>query len=128
LGSPHKTLGYVVIGAMKNQFYAHRLAWFYMTGRWPKEQIDHINGNRADNRFCNLREASDGYNKQNRRAAQADNKCGFLGVHWNKQARAWQAELKTKGRKTYLGRFKTPEEAHEAYIDGKRRLHLFNTL
>jgi hypothetical protein len=121
-------LGYVVVGALKQHFYAHRLAWLYMMGRWPEGQIDHINGDRADNRFCNLREVSDGINKQNRHAAQADNECGFLGVHWNKQAQRWQAELKTNGRKTYICRFDTPEQAHAAYVAAKRIAHPGNTL
>mgnify|MGYP001616455838 FL=1 len=128
LGCLNITSGYVVVGVNKEQFYAHRLAWLYMTGEWPKDQIDHKNGNRADNKFDNLRDATDGQNKQNRQRAQVDNKCGFLGVHWNKQANKWQSELKTAGKKMYLGQFSNPEYASDAYLKAKRLKHSYCTI
>jgi len=59
------SLGYVVIGIDKKIYKAHRLAWLYVYGEFPKEQLDHINGNKEDNRICNLREANQSQNNFN---------------------------------------------------------------
>lgn len=115
--------GYIKISLMSRLYYAHRLAWLYMTGQWPTEQIDHRDGNRANNAFSNLRETTNAINGQNKRRAQSNNKTGheYLGVS---SARSnFVARIKAGDTHHYLGCFKTAAEARAAYITAKRRLH-----
>ena len=74
--------GYRQIEAEGFRYMAHRLAWFLMTGSWPKHQIDHINGIKDDNRWCNLREATNAENKRNA-GRRADNTSGYKCVTWH---------------------------------------------
>jgi hypothetical protein len=118
--------GYVKIGVDRTgQQYAHRLAWLYMVGEWPTGEIDHINGDRADNRWANLREVTPRENKQNKRKPQRNNKSGFLGVSISSNCPSrWIAQIKLpNGKNKSIGMFKTPEEAHEAYLRVKRAIH-----
>lgn len=115
---------YIEIDGVKHK--EHRLAWLYVTGEWPEHTIDHINGVRDDNRFMNLRDVSRSINKQNTRSSYACNPSGFLGV--SRHQHLWQASIQINRKQKYLGRFKTPEEAHEAYLSAKRLLHEGNTL
>jgi hypothetical protein len=101
----------------------HRLAWLYVTGAWPKKHLDHINGDRADNRFCNLREADDAANNQNRKRANKCSLTGVLGVTYCKQTKRYRAVIMHNRKSIHLGRFDTPEEAHAAYVGAKRVLH-----
>jgi hypothetical protein len=99
--------GYVVIRIDNRLYEAHRLAWFYTTGTWPKAEIDHINMIRADNRWSNLREATHSQNGANR-GANKNSKSGAKGVTRN--GKRWQAKVLNK----YLGTFDTVEEARTA--------------
>lgn len=113
--------GYLQIGIDLKKYRAHRLAWLYMTGQWA-EQIDHINGNRADNRWCNLRAATAAMNSQNQRRARRDNKStGLLGAYRN--GKRFMSQLLVGGRCLYLGTFDSALQAHEAYIAAKRKQH-----
>jgi hypothetical protein len=104
--------------------FAHRLAWFYVHGCWPKGVIDHINGDRTDNRIANLRDVPVGVNAQNRRAPQTNSRSGVLGVCWKACRSRWLAQIKTNGQRTkVLGTFRTKEEAEAAYLAAKRELH-----
>jgi hypothetical protein len=105
--------GYVRLKVDGGRYSAHRLAWLYVTGAWPVAEVDHINGVRGDNRFSNLREATIWQNKANQKR-HSDNAAGFKGVVWS--AYGWKAQIARGGRQIYLGLFKTPEEAHAAYI------------
>jgi hypothetical protein len=118
--------GYISIRLDNELFYAHRLAWLYVYGKWPTDQIDHIDGKRDNNKVCNLREVSNLENAQNIRGPKAKNSSGFLGVR--KENSKWLAEIKVNYKPIRIGLFATPEEAHEAYILTKRRLHAKNTL
>jgi hypothetical protein len=113
-------------------YKAHRLAWLYMTGRWPSNEIDHVDGNPLNNKFANLREATGAQNKQNFRRARADNSHGFLGVYKHANSRpnrdVWCARITVGGKCRTLGLFDTPEAAHAAYIEAKRQHHPFGTL
>lgn len=120
--------GYIVIRINGVQHRAHRLAWLYMKGVMPVELIDHKNGVRSDNRFCNLREATRQQNNQNRTTALARNKSGFLGVSFFAKLQKFKAAISVNNKDTNLGYFDTPEEAHQAYLAAKRKLHPFGTI
>lgn len=111
----------VIFFADYGQQQVGRLAWLYMTGALPIGLIDHINGVVDDNRFANLRDVSHTENLQNQRRAQKSNKSGVLGV--TRQKNGYSAEISVAKKRVYLGTFKTPEEAHAAYVDAKRKLH-----
>lgn len=83
------------------------------TGDWPTDQIDHINGDKGDNRIANLREATNAENNRNTGAGQA-NTSGFKGVCWDKAKGKWRAQIEIDGRGAHLGYFTTPEAAYVA--------------
>jgi hypothetical protein len=113
--------GYIAIKLIGQLNRAHRLAWLYMTGEWPSNDIDHINGNRADNRLENLRPATRSQNNANSRT-QSRNTSGLKGVHKQSRGYTWAARIKINGSQHYLGNFKTPESAHAAYIVAAEKL------
>ena len=119
--------GYLTIHIDLVHYKAHRLAWLYVHGRWPTHLIDHINGVKGDNRIANLREADDAVNSQNQRRAQSHNKCGFLGVHKRESGR-FRASIRVNWKLINIGTFDTPEAAHAAYVEAKRKLHTGGTL
>jgi hypothetical protein len=119
-----KPTGYRRIRADGHFCYEHRLAHLFMTGDWPESFIDHINGDRCDNRWANLRLATKLINNQNTRRPRSDNKTsGLLGVSWMTRERKYRAQIWSNGTNISIGRFKTPEEAHAAYIEAKRLMH-----
>lgn len=101
---------------------AHRLAWFLYYGEWPTDQIDHINGNKDDNRISNLRLASDFQNMWNRGKPQ-NNTSGFKGVSWHKQRQKWIALIGVNGVLKYLGYFEDLEKAAAAYQTAAIKYH-----
>lgn len=106
------------------RYFAHRLAWLYVTGSWPSQEIDHIDGDSLNNRFCNLRDVSSTINQQNKRAAPSTKKYSKLfGAHWCEQKQVWKSSIRVAGRSKHLGVFATEEEASAAYVEAKRRLH-----
>lgn len=118
--------GYVVIRCAGRLYHAHRIAWLFSYGFWPDGDIDHINGNPADNRLNNLRDVSRSVNQQNLRRARRDNATGLLGV---KRARnRFEARINVGGRYVHLGTFDSPHAAHAAYLAAKRQHHEGNTL
>ena len=100
-------------------YQCHRLAWLYVYGVMPDQDIDHINGNPADNRIENLRLADDSTNQANRKRPST-NTSGFKGVTWNAKSSKWQSGIKVNGKSTHLGLFSDPAEAHEAYLSAAR--------
>ena len=115
--------GYRRIGIDGTAYAAHRLAWFYVHNEWPGDMLDHINGNRLDNRIANLRVVTNKVNQQNQRSARADNRIGLLGVNWEKWSRKYKAQIRAHGKKILIGRFDCPQAAHRAYLEAKRSLH-----
>jgi hypothetical protein len=105
--------GYIVIRIYGQLYRAHRLAWFYTHGCWPAEHIDHINGDRSDNRLANLREASVSQNLGNAKRSK-NNTSGFKGVCRGRGDK-WRATICVNGKRRKIGSFSTPEEAHKAY-------------
>lgn len=117
---------YVIIKIDRAHFYAHRLAWLYVTGKWPKSNIDHFDGRGTNNSWDNLRDASQGTNLQNLRKATLRSSTGLLGVERN--GKRYASRISVNKKRLYLGTFQTAKEAHAAYIAAKRRLHGGNTL
>lgn len=122
-GCLSKANGYVLIRIDGALHLAHRLAFLWMTGAWPKDMVDHRDGVRNNNRWGNLRNATGTLNSQNQRSARGATKSGILGVTWFAQTGKWRAEIKTPGRKLSLGYFSTKDEAQAAYIAAKREHH-----
>ena len=120
--------GYIIISIKGREYYAHRLAWLYMTGEFPEKGIDHRNTIKHHNWFSNLRKCDDIQNQQNRRKAQSNNLLGYLGVSYDNRFNKFYARIKVNNKQRFLGNFKTALEAHQAYLETKRKLHEFNTL
>jgi hypothetical protein len=114
--------GYVRLSYRGKQVAAHHLAWRIMTGRWPEQEIDHINRVRHDNRFENLRLATRSENSQNG-PKKSTNTSGFKGVHWHKRSRAWVARIMVERDEIHLGSFRTREEAYAAYVAAAKEFH-----
>lgn len=117
-----KPIGYVYICINRRLYLAHRLAWLHVHGRWPADEIDHINEIRADNRLANLRQCSHRQNNT-RSKARSDNKSGVLGVFRTAISPKWQAQIQYLGNKIHLGMFDTIEEAKAVRDDAARHLH-----
>lgn len=113
--------GYIQVGIDGKNYYAHRLAFLYMTGKWPEHEADHRGGDRADNRWQNLRDATRSLNQQNLRAPQRNNSTGRLGVRLI--GGKFAAVIYANGKARHLGTFADPDTAHAAYVKAKRALH-----
>lgn len=117
-GCLHHT-GYWIISlhfaGARRQYRLHRLAWFYMTGEWPKHFVDHKNTNHADDRWINLREATDSQNNANTRLRKT-NTSGLKGVHWCKVKRKWRSNLKLNNKSIFLVYSDCPAVAHFAWV------------
>jgi hypothetical protein len=114
--------GYVDIMINKRHYLAHRLAWLWVMGKWPKNQIDHIDMRRDNNRFKNLREATDSQNKANR-TAQSNNKLGRKGVQFNSKRGKYEARIRKDGVVTFIGYFDNLENAAKAYATAAESHH-----
>jgi hypothetical protein len=119
---------YLQISIGSKKYLAHRLAWLWFYGRFPKEQLDHINCNRSDNSILNLREVTNSQNQQNQRLARVNNHTGFLGVSFDKLRKKFKAQIKVNKKNKHVGYFDCPKKAHEAYLKAKRQLHEFCTI
>lgn len=119
-GSPDKH-GYLTIRILDKSYKAHRIAWLHFYGAWPLKDLDHINGVKNDNRIVNLREVDMSTNLENQRRAHSKNILGLLGV--SPKRKKYEARICIRGKVKRLGIFNTAEEAHEAYVTAKRKLH-----
>ena len=125
IGSVAGTLnsrGYICININGKIYKSHRLAWLYVHGNWPANNIDHIDGSRSNNAISNLRDVNQSINQQNRRIAKINNKStGLLGV--TKRNNQFLAQIMINGKSKYLGLFDDANVAHEAYLAAKRIHH-----
>lgn len=101
--------GYRTGSVFARNYYAHRIVWLLYTGNWP-DQIDHVNGNRIDNRIINLRSVSHLENHKNK-SIHKDNTSGVHGVHWSKNSNKWRAEIMVSNCRKHLGYFESIEDA-----------------
>lgn len=111
-GTIDRSTGYRQVRLFGHMCYEHRLAWFVTYGEWPGV-IDHINGDKLDNRISNLRDASHSQNMANRRSK---NPLG-RGVQRNRSGKRYEARIKIDGRLTYIGAADTAEAAQKLYRD-----------
>lgn len=106
--------GYIVVRLDGLNYHAHRIVWLMVHGIWPNDEIDHINGQRSDNRLSNLRDVDHARNLQNRRCADRDSASGVLGA--SPRGKRFLAQRRINGKHLYLGMFATAAEAHAAYV------------
>lgn len=115
--------GYRVIQIECVRYYAHRLAWLYMTGGWPRKNIDHADRNKANNRWANLREATETQNKANvprRRGRKYDLPKG-VSFDPRLSLRPYSARLQVGRQRISLGHYASPNEASMAYGAGAKK-------
>ena len=111
--------GYWRISFRGEKYYLHRLAWMLYYNQIPPENIDHINGNKSDNRIANLRSVTQSVNMQNTKKARG--KHALMGV--SESRNRFRAEIRVNGEKKHLGVFDSAIDAHEAYMKAKRIYH-----
>ena len=117
VGSPCQR-GYIRICLNKKIHKAHRLAWLYIHGKFPNNQIDHINGITNDNRISNLRDVSSLENQRNRKNA-SNNTSGVIGVNWVRGRGKWHSQIQIEGKKIWLGNFTDKQDAIDARKDAE---------
>lgn len=113
--------GYIRILIKNKPYYAHRLAWLYIYGYFPK-MIDHIDNDRANNSLHNLREVTDTENSCNLRIRK-DNKSGIKGVSWFKRDKNWRARIQLNKKNIHLGYFDDINDAKNAIIEARIKIH-----
>lgn len=114
--------GYWTIMINRRYYKAHRLAWFYMTGVWPDEEMDHINMNKLDNRFENIRPVTRAQNQWNREVRK-DTQSGIKGVQFSKQKNKWHVCIKANGKRIHVGFFASLEDARFAREQASNKYH-----
>ena len=107
------SIGYTVIGIDSEKYFAHRLAFLYMTGKFPKDQVDHDNHIRHDNRWKNLNSSTNAANHKNM-PIQSANTSGITGVGWHKSSGKWRARIIVNYKDVYLGLFINKADAAKA--------------
>lgn len=114
--------GYVYLALFGKKYLAHRLAWFYSTGSWPVGDIDHIDGNRSNNVWGNLREATRSQNLCNMTTPRT-NRSGVKGVRWFHRTHKWSAQVQLEGKAKHLGYFANIEDASVAVRNYREKVH-----
>lgn len=114
--------GYVELVIDKKLYLCHRLAFLFMTGKWPKQETDHINNIRSDNRWCNLREADVSENRCNTQRNR-NNTSGFKGVYFHKPTQTWYGQVRKHGVCHSTNGHPSANAANEALQRIRQRLH-----
>jgi hypothetical protein len=125
-GTPHGADGYRTVVVNRKTYREHRLAWLIHTGEWPEDEIDHINRDRQDNRWANLRVLNKAQNQQNAPRVKADTKTGLVGVYL--QGGRWVARISKDKRPIHLGVFDSAGAALAARVEAELRLFEFSPL
>lgn len=112
--------GYIYVGIDKQQYMGHALAWALHYGQKPTFEIDHIDGNPANNRINNLRKADRTIQNRNKKI-QNNNTSGFKGVHFKKETGKWCARIFISKKAIHLGYFNDPKIAYDAYCDAAKK-------
>lgn len=118
--NPRSKISYRYININRKNYLTHRLIFLLETGRWPKEEIDHIDGDTTNNRFSNLREASSAENHKNRRL-QSNNTSGYNGVSWDNDRGMWCSQIQINGKMKHIGRFKSLRAAINARLKAEQQ-------
>lgn len=121
-GPVGRKVPYLYIHFGRKWYRAHRLAWLYMTGSMPEDQIDHISTETLDNRFCNLRQATQAQNNYNQNLSRK-NTSGVKGVYWDKSRSLWMARTRINGKETNLGRFANIQDAERVVREAREKWH-----
>ena len=121
-GCINKKTGYCVLRFNKSLYQAHRIVWFLKTGKQPEKDIDHKDGNKLNNCWTNLREATHNQNEHNK-TKYSNNTSGFKGVYRHTKNNSWIARIWVNSKVVHLGSFGTPEEAYKAYCEAAKSLH-----
>lgn len=122
IAGTRRNTGYWTLEVDGVRYLAHRLAWFYVTGAWPAEFIDHIDRDRTNNRFSNLREATPVQNQMNK-SSRRGSYSRFVGVTFCQRKKKWKAQIGINRRMIALGYFDTEEAAAAAYQAAKPKYH-----
>lgn len=118
--------GYIVIALNGKNYLAHRLAWLAYYGDGPPKIIDHIDGDKTNNKIKNLRAVTKSQNNWNQKNPSKNNNSGEIGVSFNKRLNRFSASITKDYKKYHLGYFNTAIEASEAYKEAKKKMHIFN--
>ena len=114
--------GYLVVGFMKRVYRVHQIIWLLHYGEWPQSSIDHINGNKVDNRISNLRLCNDSQNQRNVGKKKTARHSKHKGVDLHKGK--WRARIRPgDGTRIELGHFATEEQAADAYREAAKKYH-----
>lgn len=115
--------GYRTVTVRQRDIKAHRLVWLFAHGRWPDGQIDHINGDRSDNRIENLRDVTPAQNNQNHHGLRPDNTSGVKGVYWDKRRSKWCVQISANRKHIHVGQFDSKEDAAHAAAVARTKYH-----
>lgn len=123
-GGPDKTRRNALrVKVLHKSLAIHRVAFFLMEGEFPDKSVDHIDGDPSNNKWVNLRKASQAENGQNK-APNRFTTSGFHGVSKTQNGK-WRARISLDRQSFFLGTFTRPELAHDAYVEAKKRMHTF---
>jgi hypothetical protein len=114
--------GYIRIGINRKSYAAHRIIWLIIKGEWPKKQIDHIDGNRSNNKWGNLREATPYENLWNSKKHK-NNSSQYKGVYYHKRSHKWIARIRVHPKRIWIGSFSSALLASKAYEKEEKKYH-----
>lgn len=114
--------GYVLLSFNKKRYFAHRLAWFYVTGNWPINTVDHKDSRKNHNWFSNLREATRNEQEHNQ-VLRVTNTSGVKGISWSKHAKKWHSYIWLNGKRIYSEHFINKDDAILAVESARINYH-----
>jgi hypothetical protein len=119
-----KNNGYIAFTLDSKKYFAHRLAWLFVHKKLPEHDVDHIDGNRTNNKIANLRDIPRSLNLENSIKAKSSNKStGLIGSYFHEPTGKFMSRIQVNKKDKYLGLYETAQLAHEAYMSAKKQLH-----